>query len=125
MMFYALARYNGISPAELTSGRTIRIPGHARQNPDRKVTAQERPKAGPKAELPAIAKEAKPESRPANPARAARLRAQGLEELNRGAVDRAVALLQQASQLDPASPAIQRDLGRAIRIQKTVRANGA
>jgi hypothetical protein len=125
MMFYALARYNDIAPAKLIPGRTIRIPGHARRKPDRNVTAQERLKASPKAEPPAVTKEAKPTPPPANPARAAQLRAQGLEQLNRGAVDRAVMLLQQASQLDPTSPAIQRDLGRAIRIQKTVRANGA
>ncbi|MES2721939.1 MAG: hypothetical protein V4656_02180 [Pseudomonadota bacterium] len=59
---------------------------------------------------------------PANAARAAQLRAQGLEQLNRGAIDRAVALLSQASQLDPGNALIQRDLARAVRIRGAVRA---
>ena len=58
----------------------------------------------------------------ANAARAAQLRAQGLEQLNRGAIDRAVALLSQASQLDPGNALIQRDLARAVRIRGAVRA---
>lgn len=58
----------------------------------------------------------------ANAARAAQLRAQGLEQLNRGAIDRAVALLSQASQLNPGNALIQRDLARAVRIRGAVRA---
>lgn len=58
----------------------------------------------------------------ANPARAAQLRLSGLEQLNRGSIERAVALLRQASQLDPDNAVIQRDLERAVRISDAVRA---
>jgi Flp pilus assembly protein TadD len=53
--------------------------------------------------------------------RASQLRAQGLEQLNRGAVDRAIALLQQAAQLDPNNALIKRDLDRAVRIGAAVK----
>jgi hypothetical protein len=53
-------------------------------------------------------------------AKAAKLRAQGLEELDRGRINRAVALLQTASQLDPGNRLIQRDLDRALRISRAV-----
>lgn len=62
----------------------------------------------------------RPAAPAANPGRAAQLRASGLEQLNRGAVDRAIALLQQASQLDPNNALIKRDLERAIRIGAAV-----
>jgi hypothetical protein len=58
----------------------------------------------------------------ADAARATKLRASGLEQLNRGAVDRAVTLLRQASQLDPGNELIQRDLERALRISQVVHA---
>jgi Flp pilus assembly protein TadD len=63
---------------------------------------------------------AKPAAPVVDPLRAAQLRAQGLEAMNRGAIARAVALLDQASRLDPANPLIKRDLDRAIRIKRTV-----
>jgi hypothetical protein len=44
-----------------------------------------------------------------------------LEQLNRGAINSAVLLLAQASELDPQNPLIARDLARARRIQKTVK----
>ncbi len=56
-----------------------------------------------------------------NPVRASQLRAQGLEQLNRGGVDRAIALLQQANQLDPSNALIKRDLERAARIGAAVK----
>jgi hypothetical protein len=58
----------------------------------------------------------------ADPLRAAHLRAAGLEQLNRGSIDRAVALLRQSSQLDPTNKLIQRDLDRALRIGQAVHA---
>jgi Tfp pilus assembly protein PilF len=57
-----------------------------------------------------------------DPAKAAKLRASGLVQLNRGAVDKAVDLLQQALALDPGNALIQRDLERALRIRQAVRA---
>jgi hypothetical protein len=56
----------------------------------------------------------------ANPTRAAALRAAGLEQLNRGDIDKAVALLQRAGELDPDNVLIKRDLERAIRIRNAV-----
>jgi hypothetical protein len=64
---------------------------------------------------------AKPEPPRRDTARAAQLRAQGLEDLNRGAVDRAIAALQQAKSLDPGNALIQRDLERAQRIGRAVK----
>ena len=63
-----------------------------------------------------------PASNGRDPARARTLRAQGLEQLNRGAIDKAQDLLRQALRLDPGNPLIQRDLDRATRIGQAVRA---
>lgn len=105
LLFYGLARYNNITdPSQMTVGQTLRIPGAPR-----KVTA---------------AKPAAPSPTPVaqrNPTRAVQLRGQALEQMNRGAINRAVALLRQAQALDPGSAAIQRDLDRAVRIQANVR----
>lgn len=56
------------------------------------------------------------------PARAGKLRAVALGQLNRGDVDGAVANLKAARELDPANELIQRDLDRANRIRATVSA---
>ena len=117
-LFYALARYNGVTtPASLTKGTALRIPGHPKHEAKAEPRAESAahaaaaPKAAPhpKATVPAV-----------DPRRAALLRAHGLEELNRGAIASAVALLSQASRLDPSNPVIKRDLDRAIRIKHTV-----
>lgn len=108
LMFYALARYNNIpAPSQMEVGQTLLIPGVPR-----KVTAK--PGSGPAPAAAVVAGR--------NPARAAQLRGQGLERLNRGAVDQAVGLFRQALTFDPGSAVIQKDLDRALRIQKTVRA---
>jgi hypothetical protein len=120
MMFYALARYNGIAaPATLEAGRALRIPGRA---PEPAAKAAAKPETTRPAPTPAKEAAAAPK---VDSGQASRLRARGLEQLNRGAVDRAVSLLQQASRLDPGSSLIRRDLDRAQRIQKTVRGGGA
>jgi Flp pilus assembly protein TadD len=54
------------------------------------------------------------------PKRASQLRAQALEQMNRGSIDEAVANLKQAAMLDPSNTLIRRDLDRAMRIQSTV-----
>lgn len=119
LMFYALARYNQIDPPSRTlDGRTVMIPGEAKRAP-----------------APRPAQAAKPATRPAqspaqpaapgggrDPARAAKLRSAGLVQMNKGAIGAAVIQLQQAQALDPGNPAIQRDLDRALRIQRTVKA---
>lgn len=116
-MFYALARYNQIDPpSQSLEGRTVLIPGEPKRAPapsSRAAQAKPTAKSAPTQAAPAAGR---------NPARAADLRAAGLVQMNKGAIDRAVGLLQQALSLDPGNPAIQRDLERAQRIQRTVRA---
>ena len=122
MLFYALARYNGVAvPAGLAKGTPLHIPGHPKREaprPESRPEAVDRP--APAAAKPASAPPAKPAAPVADPHRAAQLRAQGLEAMNRGAIARAVALLDQASRLDPSNALIKRDLDRAIRIRRTV-----
>ncbi len=126
-LFYALARYNGIAaPAKAEVGQAIQIPGTPR-----KIAPPKRPKPVSDAEEiderlagrkpPPAPPRPAPPSRPAgpvrDPARANALRSTALVQMNNGAIDRAVALLRQAQQLDPDNAAIGRDLQRAIRIQ--------
>jgi hypothetical protein len=125
VLFYALARYNHIdTPGALEPGRTLRIPGHERPETPRvqRPVAEPRPAA-------AIDKPAEPRVVPpspttqaTNPRRASQLREAALEQMNRGAIDRAVVLFQQASRLDPGNALIQRDLDRALRISRAVHA---
>jgi LysM repeat protein len=122
-MFYALARYNDVAaPGTLARGTPLRIPGHEkRETPPAVAHAEPAPRVA--AETPRPAPPPKPAAPHADPRRAALLRAQGLEQMNRGAIVRAVALLEQASRLDPANPLIKRDLDRAVRIRRTVQAS--
>jgi hypothetical protein len=109
LMFYALARYNGIDvPDSSEVGRTLRIPGVP------KVAV---------APAPQTARAARPATvaAGADPARASGLRRTALEAMNKGSIDQAVALLRQAQPLDPANPAIRTDLDRALRIQASLR----
>ena len=133
-LFYALARYNGVDvPSSLQPGMKLRIPGREKRDlpPPPPPTPAPRPQPAPR---PSV--EAPPAPRPApvvaapvppkpaapatDPRKAAQLRAAGLVQLNRGAIARAVILLQQASRLDPSNPLIRKDLDRATRIQHTV-----
>jgi hypothetical protein len=109
LMFYALARYNGIAaPADLTAGRVLMIPGVPRRAPV----------AAPPVTQPQPVKPPPVHDR----AQARQLRASALESMNRGQINRAVSLLQRAVALDPDDPVIARDLTRALRIQATVHA---
>jgi Flp pilus assembly protein TadD len=67
----------------------------------------------------------KQEARVADPAAAGALRATALEQLNRGAVDEAVANLKRAVELDPTNNLIKQDLARATRIQSAVQARAS
>jgi hypothetical protein len=120
MMFYALARYNNIAvPTSVVPGQTILVPGRRPAPPP----PRQEPRPAPARPTPAP-ETAAPAPRPAqrgNPAQAARLRGQGLAALNAGAINRAVALLRQALSFDPGNAVIRSDLGRALRIQSTVR----
>lgn len=119
LMFYALARYNSLTPNALTPGSTIQIPDRRRT-----VTASARP-AAPTPSPTQAATVPAPVVVAVNSdvaARANRLRLQGLEHLNAGDADAAVTLLGQARSLDSSNPAIQSDLNRAQRIQASLRA---
>jgi len=99
--------------------------GYGEMAPIPNPQGDEAPAPRPAAQRPAPPRATPPRPAPAattaNPMRAAQLRAQGLEQLNRGAVDRALALLQQANQLDPSNALIKRDLDRATRIGAAVK----
>jgi hypothetical protein len=117
-LFYALARYNDMSlPVTLAPGSNLRVPGRRKTSapPLPRVTPQARPsvRTAPRAQAGVHS---------SNPQRAARLRVAGLEQLNRGNIDQAVTLLEQASQSDPNDGLAKRDLERALRIQRTVSA---
>jgi Tfp pilus assembly protein PilF len=113
LMFYALARYNGITaPADLTAGRVLMIPG---------VPHRAAASAAPAAPPPQQQQPVKP-PQVRDHAQARLLRASALESMNRGQINRAVSLLQHAAEVDPADPLIARDLTRALRIQATVHA---
>jgi hypothetical protein len=103
-------------------GEMAPIPNPKPQATARSRLSQPAPRTGP-ASKPA-APPATPQAAPAfpDPARlkANALRAQGLDKLNQGELEPAVALLRQASQLDPQNPLIARDLARALRIRRAV-----
>lgn len=113
LLFYALARYNHIAPDQLSAGRTIQIPvrAHAPNTPPRTTATVAAPPAGvpTPAVLPAVNAQAA--------ARANQLRLQGLERLNAGDANGAIALLRQARAIDASNTAIESDLARATRIQ--------
>lgn len=121
---YQLARYNGIDkPASLAAGQALRIPGEPpRIDPPKRPEPRPAPPPPPVKARPAPAKPAAPKAPAANPAAARQARAAGLAALNSGNVARAVGLLRRAAALDPANPAIARDLARAERIAATVKA---
>ena len=138
-LFYALARYNNIDvPNDAAPGQAILIPttrhehGEHADRPERAdhpahaehrdtppvLRRREEPPPEHARPSPALAPEPQPASPPAHdPARANALRSQALVEMNKGAIDRAVSLLREASHLDPESGPISADLARALRIQ--------
>ncbi len=140
-LFYALARYNNIdTPDDVAPGQVILIPSAAHaahgEHADRPEHAEhpahadhkepppvlrrrEEPAPEPK-KAPSAAAEPQPAGPAApvrDPARANALRSQALVEMNKGAIDRAVSLLREASHLDPDSGPVNADLARALRIQ--------
>jgi hypothetical protein len=107
LMFYALARYNGLaSPKALSVGRTLKIPSR----PGIVVAAAPQPQ--PEA--------AASRASPVNAGKASAVRLQALELLNAGDVARAVSLLTEAQALDETNVAIAKDLERARRIQSAL-----
>ncbi len=107
LLFYALARYNDLqAPNRLSAGQRLMIPRRAG------VEIASQPSSG--AAAPA---EAAVRPRGVDPTRASQLRLQGLQQLNTGNVETAIALLRQAHALDEGNRAIQSNLERALRLQ--------
>lgn len=104
LKFFVLSRYNGLdSPSALRVGVSLKMPTGNLAAPTSAATN-------------AVV----PSPSPANAAKADALRLQGLEALNKGDINRAVALLRNAEALDTDDPAIERDLQRALRIQASL-----
>lgn len=121
MMFYALARYNDIAvPQTLVAGGTIRLPGKLKVEAPPPPKPVEKPSPPPAASPPPPPPPPAPPAVRRDPARAKRLRIAGLAAMNRGAIDRAVQLLQAAQTADPDNVLVTHDLERARRIQATV-----
>lgn len=120
---HQLARYNGIlGAATLTPGQSLRIPGDAPRAVPVKRAEPQAPAARPRAPQRAAAVAPRATAVPANPAAARQARSAGLAALNEGNPGRAVNLLSRAAALDPANPAISRDLQRAQRVNAAVKA---
>lgn len=118
LKFYLLARYNDIaSPADVTAGQVVKIPGLPRRAPPPRPASPA--PVSPSVQSPPIPAPARA-SPVADAAGARKLRASALENMNRGQINRAVGLLQRAVQLDPGSLLIKRDLARSQRIQAAV-----
>lgn len=124
LKWYQLGRYNGLkAPFVIMAGQTLRIPGQPPAPPPvvkprelaRPAAVAPPPKGSPKTQAPVAAASTDPVA-----ARAAR--DAGLAALNRGDVARAVQQLRRAAVLDPDSELIARDLARAERIARTVKA---
>ena len=104
LMFYALARYNGLAAPDLLSvGTVLKIPA-----PPEKAAV---------AAAPAMSEATLSASNPRDAEKANAARLLALQFLNEGKVERAVTLLKEAKAINPADAAIGRDLDRAMRIQ--------
>jgi hypothetical protein len=125
MMFYALARYNGVAvPAALVAGSTLQIPGSVQvAEPKAPLAKPAKPaKSAAKPSAPAAkpgkASAAKPQS---SAALASALRRQGLSALSKGRPGVAVSYLERAASADPANKLVAADLARARRVRDAVR----
>lgn len=126
--FYALMRYNGeAGMVSLQPGATLKIPGTKPREAAGPFPAPKdgRPRrnAGP-VKAPAPTPATPPKAPKTDLARAAKLRATGLSALNRGQVAQAVTALRAAAAAAPNDVLIRRDLARAERLYKTVKAKG-
>ncbi len=130
LMFYALARYNGVSvPAKIKVGTTLRVPGAAqaaaepKPAPAKAATKPSRASKTPKAKAAPsdLATPAPAKTRSDSPALAGALRRQGLSALAKGNPRGAVVLLERAAAADPGNRLVAADLARARRVRDAVR----
>ncbi len=129
--FWALARYNGITnPTKLTQGQKLKIPGVPKPLPEpaKTLPGDDEEITRRLAEEQAAKEPAKTEPPKAfsiiDPVRAMALRKLGLENLQRGKIDAAIAMLKQAVDMALGTPSlavIQKDLARALRLQQSLR----
>jgi tetratricopeptide (TPR) repeat protein len=127
--FWALARYNGIaSPIKIVAGQKLRIPGVPKPDPQtaKSLAADEEEIARRLAEEQQEKKDAATKAEPVKPVsvidpiRAMALRKIGLENLQRGKIDAAIAMLKQAMDMALGTPSlavIQKDLARALQLK--------
>lgn len=102
-LFYALSRYNGLAaPNALAVGRVLKLPATAKRQPAKPPTSTAAT------------------SSTVSLGKANEVRLQALQLLNKGQVDGAVKLLEQAVSLDGNDAAIRKDLDRAKRIQSAL-----
>ena len=120
LLFYALARFNNIdAPNQVSAGQTLMIPRRPRLRIPSSVVSLP-PVSEPQPGSASASSVRAPLPRSPNAVRANALRLQGLQFLNGGQVDRAVAVLRQAQALDGSNDAVQRDLDRAVRLQASL-----
>jgi Flp pilus assembly protein TadD len=113
LLFYALARYNGLAaPDQLAVGQILKIPQIGR--PTHRTVESAPARRAPET---AVAVAPRPPAPPRDPACSKALRAQALEQLNRGQVDQAVVNLRHALQCDAGNASASHDLDRALRLQ--------
>lgn len=125
LKFYALMRYNGKTEnSPLIAGEILRIPGAKPKEAAAPIAPKEtKPRATATGKPPPV-KAQPPQAAKPDTVRAARLRSAGLGALARGEVAKAVTTLRAASAASPDDALIKRDLARAERLLKTVRAKG-
>lgn len=125
LMFYALARYNGVAvPTGLSVGSTLRIPGTNHAAETRTIVPKPRQptKSLAKTVAPVAEKPATPTALKADaPALAGALRKQAFSALAKGNPRGAVVLLERAAAADPGSKLVAADLARAKRVRDAVR----
>jgi len=125
LKFYALMRYNGQTEASaILAGALLRIPGTKPKEAAAPIAPKENKPRGATTGKPSTLKTQPPQVGKPDAARAARLRSAGLNALARGEVAKAVAALRAAAVAAPEDVLIKRDLARAERLLKTVRAKG-
>jgi tetratricopeptide (TPR) repeat protein len=125
LKFYALMRYNGkTETSAIIAGEIIRIPGTKPRETASPLAPRETKSRTAAPSKPPLAKERPAENAKPDITRAARLRSAGLSALARGEVAKAVTALRAAAKAAPEDAFIKRDLARAERLLKTVRAKG-
>jgi hypothetical protein len=125
LKFYALMRYNGKTAASaIVPGEIVRIPGTKPKEAAAPIAPKDSKPRAAAIGKPLPGKSQPPQAAKPDVARAAKLRSAGLTALARGEVAKAVTAFRAAAAASPEDALIKRDLARAERLLKTVRAKG-